>query len=430
VSKANRAIRRHLALGGVTAAVLVFGIGGWAATTELSGAVIAPGFLVVESNVKKVQHPTGGVVGELHVKDGDHVEAGQILIRLDGVQTRSALAIVVGNLGELGAREARLLAERDDAAEIAFPANLLERSAEPGVGRLLAGERRLFDLRRKAREGQKAQLAERSLQLGQEIEGCTGQAVAKRREIDLIATELEAVRGLWAKNLVPRDRLTALERNDARLEGERGQLIATSAQAKGKITETELQVIQIDQDLRSEVARELADIRQKTTELLERRTGAEDLLKRVDIRAPQAGVVHELAAHTIGGVIAAGEPIMLIVPASDRLAVEAKITPGDIDQLVVGQPARLHFSAFSRDSTPELNGEVSLVAADTRHDERTGLAYYSVRIRVPESERSRLGGVKLVPGMPVDVFLETAPRTVASYLFKPMRDQVEKAFRD
>lgn len=373
--RARRAIHRHLAFGGATAAVLVFGVGGWAATTELSGAVIAPGFLVVESNVKKVQHPTGGVVGELRVKDGDHVEAGQILIRLDEVQTRSALAILVNNLGELAAREARLLAERDDTAEIAFSAELTARGAEPGIERLIAGERRLFDLRLKAREGQKAQLAERSAQLGQEIEGLAGQAIAKRREIELIATELEAVRGLWKKGLVPMDRLSTLERNDARLEGERGQLIATGAQAKGKITETELQVIQIDQDLRSEVARELAEIRQKTTELLERKTGAEDLLRRVDIRAPQSGVVHELTAHTIGGVIAAGEPIMLIVPASDRLAVEAKIAPSDIDQLVVGQSARLHFSAFSRDATPELNGEVSLVAADIRHEQRTGQAY-------------------------------------------------------
>jgi HlyD family secretion protein len=430
MSRARNAINRHLALGGATVALLVLAVGGWAGTTELSGAVIAPGSLVVESSVKKVQHPTGGVVGELRVKEGDQVEAGQIVVRLDEVQTRSALAVIQRNLDEMQARQARLMAERDDSPSIAFPGELLVKQAEPEVERLIAGERRLFDLRRTARDGQKAQLAERVAQLHQEIEGLEGQIVAKGRESELIGKELEGTRTLWKKNLVPIDRLSALERNAARLDGERGALVAASAQTKGKITETQLQIIQVDQELRSEVARELADIRQRSTELMERKTGAEDLLKRIDIRAPQSGAVHELTVHTIGGVIAPGEPIMLIVPEADALAVEAKISPADVDQLHVGQPARLHFSAFSRDATPEVTGEVTVVSADVRRDERSGEAFYTVRIRVSESERQRLGAVKLVPGMPVEVFLATAPRTVVSYLVKPLHDQVAKAFRD
>ena len=298
-SPAQRSIRRHLLGGLAVVALLAGGVGGLAATTELAGAVIAPGSLVVDTNVKKVQHPTGGVVGELRVRDGDRVKAGDIVVRLDETITQANLAIVVKSLNELrgAARAARGRARRHRGRG-QFPAELLARSADPEVARMIEGERNLFELRRTARAGQKAQLKERIAQLREEIQGLTGQAAAKKREIELIGQELEGVRDLWRKNLVQIQRVTALERDAARLEGERGQLIAATAQSKGKISEIELQIIQIDQDLRSEVAKELREVQGKIAELVERKVAAEDQLKRIDIRAPQDGIVHQLAVHT------------------------------------------------------------------------------------------------------------------------------------
>jgi HlyD family secretion protein len=292
------------------------------------------------------------------------------------------------------------------------------------------GERKQFETRRLAREGQRSQLRERIAQLKEETGGYQAQIASKDNQIVWITKELKGVNELWQKNLVPYTRVTALERDKERLEGERGQLIATIAQTKGKIAETELQILQIDQDMRSEVGKDLAEIRAKTAELVEKKVAAEDLLKRVDIRAPLAGVVHQLAVHTIGGVIGPAEVIMLIVPASDALEVEAKIPPQDIDQVRVRQPAVLRFSAFSQRTTPELNGEVSRLSADVSEEQKTGARYYTVRIVVSQSEIERLGGLKLVPGMPVESFIQTNERTVMSYLVKPLQDQVNRAFRE
>src|SRR5262245_40224220 len=284
-------IRRHLLTGGLIVLLLAFGVGGWAATTQIAGALIAQGSVVVDSNVKKVQHPTGGVVGKLNVQDGDRVKAGDILVQLDDTITRANLAIVTKGLDELAARKARLEAERDGAESVAFPPALLARASEPAVAVALTNERKLFELRRSARLGQKAQLNQRITQLQDEIRGLTAQQEAKAREITLIGKELEGVRELWKNNLVQITRMTALERDAARLEGERGQLMAAVAQAKGKISETELQVIQIDQDLSSEVAKDMREVDAKSGEFVERKVAAEDQLKRIDIRAPQNGVV-------------------------------------------------------------------------------------------------------------------------------------------
>jgi HlyD family secretion protein len=428
-SAAERSIRRHLLGGLAVVALLAGGVGGLAATTELSGAVIAPGTMVVETNVKKVQHPTGGVVGELRVRDGDRVKAGDVVVRLDETVTQANLAIVVKSLNEMYARLARLEAERDDAERIVFPAELLARSGDPEVARVIDGERNLFQLRRTARAGQKQQLRERIAQLREEIQGLTGQTAAKKREIELIAQELEGVRELWRKNLVQIQRVTALERDAARLEGGRGQLIAATAQSKGKISEIELQIIQIDQELRSEVAKELREVQAKIAELVERKVAAEDQLKRIDIRAPQDGVVHQLTVHTVGGVITAGEAMMLIVPESDALTVEAKLNPQDIDQVRAGQAAALRFSTFNQRTTPELTGVVERVSADLTTDQRTGMSYYTVRIAISENEVAKLGGLKLLPGMPLEAFIQTGERTVLSYLTKPLTDQIARAFR-
>jgi HlyD family secretion protein len=426
-----QAIQRYLIAGMAIVIFVTFGIGGWAVTTELAGAVIAQGFVVVDSNVKKVQHPTGGIVGELHVRDGDRVKADDILLRLDETQTRATVAIVTKNLDDLIARQARLEAERDNSPRINFPPSLLEHADNPAsdAARAVTAERSLLELRREARQGQKAQLRERISQLRDEIEGYVGQAAAKKREIELIEKELEGVRNLWQKNLIPISRLTNLERDAARLGGERSHLIGVTAQAKGKVAEIELQIIQVDQDLRSEVGKELVEVSSKISELVERKVAAEDQLKRIDIRAPQSGLVHQLAVHTVGGVINAGEPIMLIVPDMDALSVEVKIAPQDINRLHVGQPAFLRFSSFNEQTTPEIVGEISLISADLTHDQRTGTSYYTCRVILKPEEVSRLGS-KMLPGMPVEAFLQTGGRTALSYLIKPVRDQAVKAFKE
>jgi HlyD family secretion protein len=427
---ARTSLNRHLGIGLGAGILLVGAIGGWAGSAEIAGAVIAPGTLVVDSNVKKVQHPTGGIVGGLHVRDGDQVKAGELLVRLDETITRANLTMVLKSLDELAARQTRLEAERDDEAKLVFPEELSARSADPAVLRVLTGEWRFFDLRRAARAGQKAQLNERILQIDEQIRGLHEQIAAKASEIEFISRELEGVRELWRKNLIPITRVTTLERDAVRLRGERGVLIASIAQAKGRISETQLQVLQIDQDLRSEVSKELAEIRAKTSELSEKRVAAEDQLKRIDIRAPLAGRVHQLAVHTVGGVINAGEVLMLIVPGSDVLTVEARIAPHDIDQVRLGQTAVFRFSTFNQRTTPELNGEVGRVSPDITQDPKTGISFYTVRISLPDGEIARLSGLKLVPGMPVETFIQTGERTAISYLIKPISDQLRRSWRE
>lgn len=427
---AQESIRLHVIAGAVIVAVLTIGVGGWAATTDVSSALIAPGSIVVDSNVKKVQHPTGGIVGEVRVRDGDRVKSDDIVVRLDDTVTRANLAVVTKGLNELSARKARLEAERDGAETITYPVSLTSRAQEPEVAAVMASERKLFELRQTARTGQKAQLRQRISQLDEEISGLAAQRDAKMKEVALIERELTGVRELFQKNLVQMNRLTQLEREATRLEGERGQYVAATAQAKGKISELELQIIQIDQDLSSEVARELREVDGKIGEFVERKVTAEDQLKRIDIRAPQAGTVFQSTVHTVGGVISAGDAIMLIVPAADNLTVEAKVNPQDIDQLKVGQTALLRFTTFNQRTTPEINGTVTRISADISTDQRTGLSYYTVRIGLPPQEVARLGDVKLVPGMPVEAFMQTGERTVLSYLIKPFYDQLTRAFRE
>ena len=432
VTPALHSIQRYMIVGIAIVGFVTFGIGGWAATSELTGAVIGQGVLVVDSSVKKVQHPTGGVVGELRVREGDRVKAGDILVRLDETQTLANATIITKSFDELLARQARLETERDNADQIVFPKLLLQRARDTDseAACAIAAERSLFDLRRQARGGQKAQLKERSAQLQEEIKGYIGQAEAKQKEVDFIHQELEGVRTLWQKNLVPMNRLTALERDTARLEGERSQLSGMIAQAKGKMAEIELQIIQIDQDLRTEVGKDLIEARSKISELAERKTAAVDQLNRIDIRAPQSGRVHQLTVHTVGGVISPGEQIMLIVPDADALAVEVKIAPRDVDQVYVGQTASMRFAAFDQKTTPEIEGEVSMVSADLTQDQRTGTSYYTVRVLLKPEELARLRNAKLVAGMPVDVFIKTPGRTALSYLIKPLRDQAERAFKE
>jgi HlyD family secretion protein len=425
----DASIGRHIKLGLATVVLLLGGMGSWAVMTKLAGAVIAPGTLVVENNAKKIQHPTGGIVQELRVKDGDKVATGDLLVLLDGTQTRANLDIILGALDELTARKARLEAESEGTEEVTFPAELTARAHEPGLGRILSGEQTLFTLRKAERLGQKGLLRERIAQLGKEVEGLTGQAAAKEREIALVAKELTGTRQLFQKGLMTLSRLTDLERTAVRLDGERAQLVASTAEAKGRIAEIELEIIQIDQKLRSEVGAQLADLRTKLSEFGERRTAAQDQLDRLAIRAPQSGTVHELTMHTIGGVVQAAEPLMLIIPSSTVLAVDAMVAPAEVDRLHVGQKVALRFSTFNQRMTPEIDGQLMRVSADVSKDERTGLSYYTARIDISADQLDRLGTVKLLPGMPVETFIATEERTVLSYLLKPLSDQVMHAFR-
>jgi HlyD family secretion protein len=428
--RVRRSIRLHVIVGLSVVALLAGGLGTWASTQEISGALIAPGQIVVESNVKKVQHPTGGVVGEVRAHDGDVVKAGDIVVRLDDTVTKASLAIVVKNLDALMARSARLEAEQRGLDGIIFPQELLERTNDPDVYNLMKSEIKLFDVRVTGRAGQKAQLRERITQLNEEIAGLSAQEKAKDQEIALVEKELDGVRQLYDQHLVQISRMTTLERDAARLNGERAQYVASRAQAKGKIAETELQVIQVDKDVISEVSKDLREAKDKIGEFVERKVTAEDQLRRIDIRAPQDGVVEQSNVHTVGGVITAGDTIMLIVPQSDDLQVEAKVNPHDIDKLQVGQKTLLRLSAFNQRTTPELNGVVSRVSPDVTTEQRTGQSYYTIRVSMPPEEIARLGDAKLIPGMPAEAFVQTGDRTMLSYLMKPLHDQLMRAFRE
>lgn len=423
-------VRGYIAAGLAVLFFLVGGLGVWAASTTISGAVIGSGLVVVESNVKKVQHPSGGIVGEILVKNGSTVKAGDVLIRLDETLTRTNEQMISKQLDQLLMREARLKAERDGSDIVTVPAILASRTFEADVAEIVNGEQSLFASRRESQAGQLSQLKERVGQLTQESEGITAQIDAKTREIKLIADELAGLAGLQAKQLVTTAKLAALKREQARLEGELGQYEAALAQTSGRRTEVALQMARLDQEMKTEVVNELRDAQTKIAEFVERKIAAADQLRRVDIRAPQDGIVHQLAVFTVGGVINPGEQIMLIVPQDDKLLVEAKIAPQDIDQVRVGMQARLRFSAFSQQTTPQIVGEVVSISPDLTRDQITGDIYFTARISMPDAERAKLGTNKLQPGIPVEVHITTEERTALSYLVKPMADQINRAFRE
>lgn len=424
------ALRRLTLLGG--AAVLLFAgtVGVWAVASTLTGAVVASGQFVVDGNVKKVQHATGGIVGALNVREGDRVEEGAVLIRLDDTITRANLQLVTQQLDEFAARRGRLLAERDGLAAIAVAPELAARGGEPDIAALVASEQNQFTARRAARAGRQAQLARRIAQLEDEIAGLRAQQAARDRQAVLIAEELAGVRELYERNLVALSRKAALEREAAELDGESGRLIAAVAQTEGRIAETRLQVIEIDDVLREEVMKVLGEIQSKAAELTERRIAAEDQLKRVDIRAPSAGFVHQLAVHTVGGVISPAEPAMLIVPAREALQVEARVNPPDIDQIVPGQPAQIRIHAFNQRTTPQLAGTVARISADTSRDPQSGAVFYTLRVAIPAGELARLAPQAVSPGMQAEVFVQTQDRTPLHYLVKPLQDQIARAFRE
>ena len=423
------AIKRTLRASLVVLALLVVGAGGLAASTGVSGAVIAQGQLVVASDVKKVQHPTGGVVADIRVKDGAHVRAGDVLLELDPTVASADASIVGGAVDALAARQARLEAERD-ARPLRWPADLDKRRKDPAVAAAVKDETRLYQLRLSARQGQEGQLRERVAQLKQEIDGFEGQAKAKQQEIVLVQQELTGVRKLYTQNLVTLSRLNALERAQVELDSDVAQLRSQTAEAKGKIAEIQLQILQLGQEARTDAGNQLNDVENRLAELRQRKVAADDQYRRVLIKAPQDGVVDKLSVHAPGAVIAPGAEILDIVPDKDRLEVEAKIRTADVDKVKPGQTAMLRFSAFNTRSTPEVKGQVEHVSADAHSEERTGASYYLVRVAISASEVARLGDVKLEPGMPVESFIQTERRSMLSYLVKPLGDQFRRAFRE
>jgi HlyD family secretion protein len=424
---------RNALLAGVTlVALLVFGGGLWAGTATLSGAVLAAGTVVVDSNVKKVQHASGGTVGEILVNDGDHVERGALVLRLDETLVRASLQIVTKQLDEISVRRMRLTAEQEGAGALALPPSLESRQTEPEIAALIGAERKLFESRYEARNGQKSQLRERIAQLRQEVDGLAAQQWAKGREIELITKELDGAEQLWSQKLMPITKLTGLQRDAARIDGDRARLRAQQAQTAGRIAETELQIIQVDQDMRAEVMKDLREATAKQAELVERRIAAEDQLRHIEIRAPQSGLVHQLSVHTVGGVIAQGETLMLIIPEHDALVVEAKIAPQDIDHVRPGQPAYIRFTAFDQRTTPEFEGQVTRISADLTKDQQSGVTYYVARLTLNPAgaERGDASRLRLVPGMPAEVHIRTGERTALSYFLKPLGDQFARAFTE
>ncbi|MFJ1310519.1 HlyD family type I secretion periplasmic adaptor subunit [Agrobacterium sp. P15N1-A] len=426
----RRSIRSHLLVGGLGFLTLTGIFGGWAIGTEIVGAVIAQGSLVVETSLKKVQHPVGGVVSELMVRDGDRVKAGDVVMRIDATMTRANLAIIVKSLDQFNARKARLESERDRAGKVVFPQALLGRAADAEIAAMMNAEQRLYENRKAVRESKKRQLEQRVQQLRDEIAGMDAERAANFREQGMVGEELNRFRSLHERGLMEKSRLSTLERQATDIDGDIGRLMAGIAGVEAKISETRLQILQIDEQWSEEVGADLREMDARIGEYVERRVAAEDQLKRVDILAPQDGVVHQLSVHTVGGVVAPGEQIMMIVPEVDKLVVEAKVAPQDIDQIFYGQTTNLRFSAFNQKTTPEITGTVERISADVTVDQRTGTSYYLVRVATSQEQIKRLGEFSLMPGMPVEAFITTGERSVLSYFLKPLLDQANRTFRE
>lgn len=419
-----RSIRMNIGLSLTVSGLLIAG-GGLAATVEIAGAVIATGNVVVNSAVKKVQHPVGGTISEIRVANGQRVQAGELLARLDPTLARANLAIISAALDEVLAKRARLLAERDGLAEIVFDPELVARDRDQNTKDVLNTELRAFNLRHEARQGEKARLEERIVQLDEQVKGLEQQAKAMETQVSLASRDLELAQKMFKQQLVQYTRLNSAEREKADLDGELAGIRASIAQTRARISETKLEIFQIDQKLRGEVARELTEVSASISELRERKLSAEDQLRRLDIRAPQDGTIHQLAVHTIGGVVTPQEILMLIVPQSDLLVADVRIAPADIDQVTVGQGAFLRFPAFNQRLTPELNGTVERLSPDLITDTQTRTSHYEARVTL-DADGQHLA---LKPGMPVEAFLRTSDRTVGSYLTKPMTDFFTRSFR-
>ena len=402
----------------------------WGLLAPLSSAAVAPGVVIVDSNRKTVQHLEGGIIREIKVGNGDAVSAGQVLIRLDDAQAAATFNQIRGQLDALEALEARLVAERDGLSEIAFPDPLLARRADPQVAEILSGQQTIFAQRRLTLAGQTDILNQRVVQLEKEIDSRRAQIAAAKRQSLLIGEEIAGVNDLVKKGLERRSRLLALQRQQASLEGQRGEQLGLVARAEQQIGEAELQNISQKNTQMNAVVGELRDIQTQLGDMAERAASARDVLERREIVSPIDGTVVDMKFFTAGGVIGPGEPILDIVPENDELVIEAQVQPIDIDVVQTGLKAQVTLSAFKQRTTPTLDGQVIYVSADSLTDPRTGVPYFATRIEIPADEMDRLGGLELSPGMPAQVMIVTGERTAFQYLFDPLRESLQRAFRE
>ncbi|MSU90499.1 HlyD family type I secretion periplasmic adaptor subunit [Rhodobacteraceae bacterium 2CG4] len=420
-----------LRLGFVALVVLVFGIGGWSAVARISGAVISSGMVQVEGNRQAVQHSEGGLVGEILVRDGDRVQAGDVLLRLDDKLMRSDLAVIEGQLFELLARKSRLIAERDGAEDVAFSDELVEvAETRDEIPELMEGQRQLFRARRETVDKQTSQLRERIVQTENQVVGIEAQIAALATQRDLIAEELEDQQSLLDRGLTQQSKVLSLRRESARLEGELGELQSRAAQSKGQISETELEILRLQADMREQAISQLRDLEYNEIELRERRRSTLETLSRLEVRAPATGLVYSRQVNTVGAVVKPADVLMYIVPQEQPLVITSRIPTIHRDQVNAGQPATLRFPAFDQRTTPVLEGVVTKVSADAFTDETTGVSYYTAELLPLEGELQKIEGREIVPGMPVESYIRTGERTPMNYLLKPLTDYLNRAFRE
>ncbi|QPH55464.1 HlyD family type I secretion periplasmic adaptor subunit [Pontivivens ytuae] len=422
---------RAVFIGTVALIVLVCGVGGWSVLTSIAGAVIATGQIEVESNRQIVQHPEGGVVGAIYVDDGDRVEAGDVLIRFDDTLLRSELSIIESQYFELIARRGRLRAESENAEQITFDTGLLNLAMENSeVAELIGGQIRLFNARKESAEQQISQLRERQSQIEQLIAGRESQLEALAEQIELIDSELTDQQSLLDRGLAQASRVLALQREAAQLRGQVGELTASVAENRGRISELEIEIIRLDTTKQEEAITTLRDLQFRENELRERRLSTIETLSRLEVRAPTSGIVYGKTVHALRSVVRPADPVMFIVPQDSPLVIASRIETINIDQVRIGQEAVLRFAAFDQRTTPEIYGVVTNVSADVLTDEATGQNYYEAEILPYDEEMEKLSGLELVPGMPVDAFIQTGERSPLTFLTKPLTDYFTKAFRE
>ena len=421
-----------IALWGATVAmVLVFGLGGWSAMTWIESAVIAPAQVVVESSKKQVQPDTAGVVAEIKIREGDLVKSGDLLFRLDGKQLAAEIAALSKRRFDYSVRRLRLSAEREGRAELELPTELRRAAGKnPELTEIVDTQQMLLAAKLTQRQGRREQLGQRIEQLKGEIDGLKKIRAATQEELDLFDEELASLTSLRELQLVNVSRYNALRRASAQKRGVLGQTNADIARTEGKISETKLQIIDLTTSANSEILKELEGLEAELAQLSESLRSAQDRRDKLEIRASDSGHIHELVMHTIGGVVKPGDTLAFIVPSQSKLVVDANVQTIDRDQIYPGMSARVRFTAFSQRTTPELFGEIQRVASDQSGGQDGRPAYYAVRIALSHKEVERLGTLEIVPGMPAEVMMTAKPRTVLSYLMKPVTDQFNRAFRD
>ena len=423
--------RGPILFGLFTLLLLVGGFGLWSTTTKIAGAVVSPGRVEVEQNRQVVQHPDGGVVETIFVKNGDLVAAGDPLIQLDGTLLQSELTIVEGQFFEILARRGRLEAERDDADHLTFPAELTEAAGgRPKIAALMAGQEKLFAARQETTANEIDQLGKRRAQIVNQIEGIGAQRRSTAHQLALIGQELDDLKSLLDRGLTQAGRVLALQREKARLDGVAGELDAARAEAEGKVTEIDIEILNRGSTRREEANTQLRDLGYRELELAERRRSLTEQIDRLDIRAPVSGVVHALQVTTPRSVIRAAEPVLYIIPQDRPFVIAAQVSPIHVDEVAIGQDVALRFAAFDSRTTPELFGQVRQISADALTDEASRTAYYRAEIVLDEGEMAKLGGRAIIPGMPVEVFIRTGERTPLAYLLKPLSEYFNRAFRE